>query len=250
MFKSSEKSIESSKRLEGCKKVEDVSVKAFDIYKIILEEEEYSEKYLLELFDKNAKLKNDLSNALELINKGLDEEVSLENKKAKRKIILLSVLGGLNIAILISSPMIGMLTSLAYGILSYVEAKNVQKKLFDESMLKDMLDIFNIVSGVLTNIDNNEMFINKRIKELYEKKVFESESKRENAIVKANKLIQCYIVMGYLPDVIENDVKDMAVNLLKNDLDDESDDLNYLLFLAKKNSEKEAMVKKMEYDGE
>ena len=56
--------------------------------------------------------------------------------------------------------------------------------------------------------------------------------------------------MGYLPDVIENDVKDMAVNLLKNDLDDESDDLNYLLFLAKKNSEKEAMVKKMEYDRE
>lgn len=249
MFKSKE-STESSKTLEGCKMVEDVSVKAFDIYKIILEEEEYSEKYLLELFNKNAKLKNDLADALELINKGLDEEVGLENKKAKRKIILLSILGGLNIAVLITSPMIGMLTSFAYGVLSFVEAKKAQKKLSDESMLKDMLDIFNIVSGVLTNIDNNEMFINKRIKELYEKKVFESESKKENTIVKANELIQCYIDMGYLPDVIEDDVRDTAVNLLKNDLDDESDDLNYLLFLAKKSSEKESMVKKMEYDGE
>lgn len=163
MFKSNEESTESSKTLEGCKMVEDVSVKAFDIYKIILEEEEYSEKYLLELFNKNAKLKNDLADALELINKGLDEEVGLENKKAKRKIILLSILGGLNIAVLITSPIIGMLTSLAYGVLSFVEAKKAQKKLSDESMLKDMLDIFNIVSGVLTNIDNNEMFINKRI---------------------------------------------------------------------------------------
>ena len=250
MFKSNEESTESSKTLEGCKMVEDVSVKAFDIYKIILEEEEYSEKYLLELFNKNAKLKNDLADALELINKGLDEEVGLENKKAKRKIILLSILGGLNIAVLITSPMIGMLTSLAYGVLSFGEANKAQKKLSDESMLKDMLDIFNIVSGVLTNIDNNEMFINKRIKELYEKKVFESESKKENTIVKANELIQCYIDMGYLPDVIEDDVRDTAVNLLKNDLDDESDDLNYLLFLAKKSSEKESMVKKMEYDGE
>lgn len=250
MFKSNEESTESSKTLEGCKMVEDVSVKAFDIYKIILEEEEYSEKYLLELFNKNAKLKNDLADALELINKGLDEEVGLENKKAKRKIILLSILGGLNIAVLITSPIIGMLTSLAYGVLSFVEAKKAQKKLSDESMLKDMLDIFNIVSGVLTNIDNNEMFINKRIKELYEKKVFESESKKENTIVKANELIQCYIDIGYLPDVIEDDVRDTAVNLLKNDLDDESDDLNYLLFLAKKSSEKESMVKKMEYDGE
>ena len=250
MFKSNEESTESSKTLEGCKMVEDVSVKAFDIYKIILEEEEYSEKYLLELFNKNAKLENDLADALELINKGLDEEVGLENKKAKRKIILLSILGGLNIAVLITSPMIGMFTSLAYGVLSFVEANKAQKKLSDESMLKDMLDIFNIVSGVLTNIDNNEMFINKRIKELYEKKVFESESKKENTIVKANELIQCYIDMGYLPDVIEDDVRDTAVNLLKNDLDDESDDLNYLLFLAKKSSEKESMVKKMEYDGE
>ena len=36
MFKSNEESTESSKTLEGCKMVEDVSVKAFDIYKIII----------------------------------------------------------------------------------------------------------------------------------------------------------------------------------------------------------------------
>lgn len=229
--------------------IDEASMEAFDIYKVILEDREYSESYLLELKNTNEKLKVKLLTALEMINTWIDDRLVLKNKKHSKKIISILALGVVNTAILFTSPTLGLFTSIIYSAYSISGTKGKQKFISDKAV-EDMRDACKKAKDVLINISNNETFINKRLNELANKEGNETKSisKVENNVIRANELIQCYIDTGYLSNFIDEDTKNTMIGILKNDLDSDSDDLEHLLLLAKSKVEEDTFVKKMEYD--
>ena len=64
-----------------------------------------------------------------------------------------------------------------------------------DALLKETVNRFQKVTNILTNIDNNETFLNKKYKELSKSRIDESQKNpdRVSRIMKANLIIQDYI---------------------------------------------------------
>lgn len=232
---------------QGKQMLEDIEKEAFEIYKEVLEDKQYQEYYLLELAQKNEYLKSRIENALDIINKSLFEEV----KKDKKKKIEIMLLGIFSIMTSIFLPaQIALIVTLIYGITAYKDIKMRLEKRKDNADLKEMLNIFQKVKDIMTNIENNQTFITKKIKDASKQRIetAKTEPLKVNRILAANLLIQDYLTYGRLPENIDEDVKNTAINMLRQDLNSNETNLEVLLEETKKQVSLDTLVRKMEFD--
>lgn len=95
----------------------------------------------------------------------------------------------------------------------------------------------------MTTIENNETFIFKLQKELYERKMTELKSNNEGneKINKATALIEKYMDDGEYPQELDEEIKDLAIKMLQLKLNVNYRSLELLLHCAraKRNNELE-----------
>lgn len=98
----------------------------------------------------------------------------------------------------------------------------------------------------MTTIENNETFIFKLQKELYERKMTELKSNNEGneKINKATALIEKYMNDGEYPQELDEEIKDLAIKMLQLKLNVNYRSLELLLHCAraKRNNELEGPV--------
>lgn len=236
-----------TKREQGIKMLKEVEDEAFDIYKKVIEDKEYQEYYLLELAQKNEYLKSRIGNALDIINKGLFEEVK-KDKKKKLEVILLGIFSIMSSIFL--PAQISLIITIIYGIVAYKDIKMRLEKRKDNADLKEMLNIFQKVKDITTNIENNETFIIKKIKDASKQRIetAKTEPVKVNRVLAANLLIQDYLNYDRIPENIDEEVKSTAINMLRQDLNSDETDLEALLKETKKQISLDTLVKKMEFD--
>ncbi len=236
-----------TKREQGIKMLKEVEDEAFDIYKKVIEDKEYQEYYLLELAQKNEYLKSRIGNALDIINKGLFEEVK-KDKKKKLEVILLGIFSIMSSIFL--PAQISLIITIIYGIVAYKDIKMRLEKRKDNADLKEMLNIFQKVKDITTNIENNETFIIKKIKDASKQRIetAKTEPVKVNRVLAANLLIQDYLNYDRIPENIDEEVKSTAINMLRQDLNSDETDLEALLKETKKQVSLDTLVKKMEFD--
>lgn len=236
-----------TKREQGIKMLKEVEDEAFDIYKKVIEDKEYQEYYLLELAQKNEYLKSRIGNALDIINKGLFEEVK-KDKKKKLEVILLGIFSIMSSIFL--PAQISLIITIIYGIVAYKDIKMRLEKRKDNADLKEMLNIFQKVKDITTNIENNETFIIKKIKDVSKQRIetAKTEPVKVNRVLAANLLIQDYLNYDRIPENIDEEVKSTAINMLRQDLNSDETDLEALLKETKKQVSLDTLVKKMEFD--
>lgn len=217
--------------------------KAFEIYKKALDSKEFSEYYLLALMRQNESLKEDIASALAIINKGLEEEIN----KARKERFKMATLGTACVFASIFIPMVSLIVVPAYGFLLVKYLKKVKEKTGNDALLKESLDVFQKVAGIMTNIENNETFLNKKYKELTKNRIDElkENSTKVNRIMDANIIIQDYINYERLPESIDEETKKTIINMLQQDLDTKETNLEALLMMAKINVSKDTLSKEL-----
>lgn len=227
----------------GIRLLDDVERKAFEIYKKALDSKEYSEYYLLELMKQNESLKEDIASALAIINKGLEEEIN----KSKKERFKMATLGTICVFTSMFIPMVSLIVIPTYGYLLVKYLKKVKEKTGNDALLKESLDVFQKVTGIMTNIENNETFLNKKYKELTKGRIDElkGNSTKINRIMDANIIIQDYINYDRLPESIDEETKKTIINMLQQDLDTKETNLETLLTMAKTNVSKDTLSKEL-----
>ena len=238
---------EISKKQKGIKILNEVSNEAFEIQKEALDDKEHQEYYLYELLQKNKYLKSRIEESLKLINEDLEEKFK-QDKIKRLNLLLLGIFG--IISSIVAPGAISMLITLIYGITAYKDIKTRLEKMKDNSLPKEMLDVFQKITGITTNIENNETFILKKVKEISKKRLEEVKTNpiKVNKILEANIIIQDYINYERLPQQISEDIKLIIVNMLRQDLNSNETDLETLLKQAKEKVSLDTLVKKMEFD--
>lgn len=235
-----------SKRQEAYKMLKEIEDEVFEIYKEVLEEKDYQEYYLLELVQKNEYLNSRLCKVLETFNQGLKEE----QDKRKKKRIKMILYGVFSILTSILAPAgISIVVSTAYIIIAGRDIKKVLEQRKNESIEKEALELFQRIGSISTNIENNRTFITKKIKEASKSRVETSKKEPEkvNKVIAANSMIQDYLNYDRLPECVDEDIKNTAVNMLRQDLNSNNADLETLLREAKEKVSLDTLVKKMEF---
>lgn len=232
----------------GNKMLENIEKEAFELYKEALDDKNNNEYYLYELAQKNEYLKSRVPKAFEVINKGLGEEIRADRKKKFR----IMLLGAISIVTSIIAPAeIGIIVSLAYITIAYKEIKKSLEKNKNGSFEKEMLDIFHKVTGIMTNIENNQTFIIKRLKEASKRRVenIKEDPYKVKRLLEANLIIQDYLNYDRLPEKMDDDIKNTIINILRQDLNSNETSLEALLKEAKEKVSLDTLVKKLEFDG-
>lgn len=235
-----------TKKQEAHKMLREIEDEVFEIYKEVLEEKDYQEYYLLELVQKNEYLNSRLCKVLETFNQGLKEEQE-KSKKKKVKMILFALF---SILTSILAPVeISLIVSTAYIIIAGRDIKKVLEQRKNASVEKEVLELFQKITNITTNIENNRTFITKKIKESSKNRVetFKKEPRKVNKVLAANSMIQDYLNYDKLPECIDEDIKNTAVNILKQDLNSNNGDLETLLREAKEKVSLDTLVKKIEF---
>lgn len=227
----------------GIRLLDDVERKAFEIYKKALDSKEYSEYYLLELMKQNESLKEDIASALAIINEGTAEELD-KVRKEKYKTVTLATAG---VVTTMFVPTMGVILIPSSVALVGLYLKKRKKVMNTDTMLKETSDRFRKVTNILTNIENNETFLNKRYKELTKDRVDELKENptKVNRIMDANIIIQDYINYDRLPESIDEETKKTIINMLQQDLDTKETNLETLLTMAKTNVSKDTLSKEL-----
>lgn len=227
----------------GIRLLDDVERKAFEIYKKALDSKEYSEYYLLELMKQNESLKGDIAEAYEIINEGTAEELD-KVRKEKYRVVTLATVGVVTTMFVPTMGVILIPSSVAL-VAAYLKKR---KKVMDtDTMLKETTDRFQKVTNILTNIDNNETFLNKRYKELTKDRVDELKENptKVNRIMDANLIIQDYISYDRLPESIDEETKRTIISMLQQDLGTKEKDLETLLMMAKDEVSKDTLTREL-----
>lgn len=227
----------------GIRLLDDVERKAFEIYKKALDSKEYSEYYLLELMKQNESLKGDIAEAYEIINEGTAEEFA-EIRREKYKVVTLATVG---VVTTMFVPAMGVILIPSSVALVAAYLKKRKKVMSTDTMLKETVNRFQKVTNILTNIDNNETFLNKKYKELSKSRIDESQKNldRVSRIMEANLIIQDYISDGRLPKNIDEETKRTIITMLQQDLGTKERNLETLLMMAKDEVSKDTLTREL-----
>ncbi len=227
----------------GIRLLDDVERKAFEIYKKALDSKEYSEYYILELMKQNESLKEDIASAYAIINKGSEEEFA-KIRREKYKVVTLATVG---VVTTMFVPTMGVILIPSSVALVAVYLKKRKKVMSTDALLKETTNRFQKVTNILTNIDNNETFLNKKYKELSKSRIDESQKNpdRVSRIMEANLIIQDYISDERLPKNIDEETKRTIITMLQQDLGTKERNLETLLMMAKEEVSKDTLTREL-----
>lgn len=225
-------------------KMQNIENEVNNIFSILTKENNLTLENLDKLFSKNVELKNKYLIQMKSRAEDLYFNFSESENKVRNNSILAFLLVLANLGIVIFNPGYFLLSAITLYLLlkkiSHSNKKiNSKKDEINETCekLKKKLDSF------LITIENNETFIFKLQKELYERKMTELKSNNEGneKINKATALIEKYMNDGEYPQELDEEIKDLAIKMLQLKLNVNYRSLELLLHCAraKRNNELE-----------
>lgn len=193
-----------------------------EIFSQVTEENNLSLDDLDKLFSTNLELKNKYLTEMQANAEDLTFWFNVETQKRKNNSISAIAMSLLSLGIAIFMPSFALVSSLILLFLLRKISKSNKK-------ISQKLD------KLMTTIENNETFIFKLQKELYERKMTELKSNNEGneKINKATALIEKYMNDGEYPQELDEEIKDLAIKMLQLKLNVNYRSLELLLHCAR-----------------
>ena len=213
-----------------------------EIFSQVTEENNLSLDDLDKLFSTNLELKNKYLTEMQANAEDLTFWFNVETQKRKNNSISAIAMSLLSLGIAIFMPSFALVSSLILLFLLRKISKSNKKISQELDKIDSTAEILNSkLDKLMTTIENNETFIFKLQKELYERKMTELKSNNEGneKINKATALIEKYMNDGEYPQELDEEIKDLAIKMLQLKLNVNYRSLELLLHCAraKKNNE-------------
>lgn len=215
-----------------------------EIFSQVTEENNLSLDDLDKLFSTNLELKNKYLTEMQANAEDLTFWFNVETQKRKNNSISAIAMSLLSLGVAIFMPSFALVSSLILLFLLRKISKSNKKISQELDKIDSTAEILNSkLDKLMTTIENNETFIFKLQKELYERKMTELKSNNEGneKINKATALIEKYMDDGEYPQELDEEIKDLAIKMLQLKLNVNYRSLELLLHCAraKKNNELE-----------
>lgn len=215
-----------------------------EIFNQVTEENNLSLDDLDKLFSTNLELKNKYLTEMQANAEDLTFWFNVETQKRKNNSISAIAMSLLSLGIAIFMPSFALVSSLILLFLLRKISKSNKKISQKLDKIDSTAEILNSkLDKLMTTIENNETFIFKLQKELYERKMTELKSNNEGneKINKATALIEKYMNDGEYPQELDEEIKDLAIKMLQLKLNVNYRSLELLLHCAraKRNNELE-----------
>jgi septal ring factor EnvC (AmiA/AmiB activator) len=215
-----------------------------EIFSQVTEENNLSLEDLDKLFSTNLELKNKYLTEMQANAEDLTFWFNVETQKRKNNSISAIAMSLLSLGVAIFMPSFALVSSLILLFLLRKISKSNKKISQKLDKIDSTAEILNSkLDKLMTTIENNETFIFKLQKELYERKMTELKSNNEGneKINKATALIEKYMNDGEYPQELDEEIKDLAIKMLQLKLNVNYRSLELLLHCAraKKNNELE-----------
>lgn len=215
-----------------------------EIFNQVTEENNLSLEDLDKLFSINLELKNKYLTEMQANAEDLTFWFNVETQKRKNNSISAIAMSLLSLGVAIFMPSFALVSSLILLFLLRKISKSNKKISQKLDKIDSTAEILNSkLDKLMTTIENNETFIFKLQKELYERKMTELKSNNEGneKINKATALIEKYMNDGEYPQELDEEIKDLAIKMLQLKLNVNYRSLELLLHCAraKKNNELE-----------
>ena len=215
-----------------------------EIFSQVTEENNLSLDDLDKLFSTNLELKNKYLTEMQANAEDLTFWFNVETQKRKNNSISAIAMSLLSLGIAIFMPSFALVSSLILLFLLRKISKSNKKISQKLDKIDSTAEILNSkLDKLMTTIENNETFIFKLQKELYERKMTELKSNNEEneKINKATALIEKYMNDGEYPQELDEEIKDLAIKMLQLKLNVNYRSLELLLHCAraKRNNELE-----------
>lgn len=215
-----------------------------EIFSQVTEENNLSLEDLDKLFSTNLELKNKYLTEMQANAEDLTFWFNVETQKRKNNSISAIAMSLLSLGVAIFMPSFALVSSLILLFLLRKISKSNKKISQKLDKIDSTAEILNSkLDKLMTTIENNETFIFKLQKELYERKMTELKSNNEGneKINKATALIEKYMNDGEYPQELDEEIKDLAIKMLQLKLNVNYRSLELLLHCAraKRNNELE-----------
>ncbi len=215
-----------------------------EIFNQVTEENNLSLDDLDKLFSTNLELKNKYLTEMQANAEDLTFWFNVETQKRKNNSISAIAMSLLSLGVAIFMPSFALVSSLILLFLLRKISKSNKKISQKLDKIDSTAEILNSkLDKLMTTIENNETFIFKLQKELYERKMTElkSNNKGNEKINKATALIEKYMNDGEYPQELDEEIKDLAIKMLQLKLNVNYRSLELLLHCAraKRNNELE-----------
>lgn len=215
-----------------------------EIFSQVTEENNLSLEDLDKLFSTNLELKNKYLTEMQVNAEDLTFWFNVETQKRKNNSISAIAMSLLSLGVAIFMPSFALASSLILLFLLRKISKSNKKISQELDKIDSTAEILNSkLDKLMTTIENNETFIFKLQKELYERKMTELKSNNEGneKINKATALIEKYMNDGEYPQELDEEIKDLAIKMLQLKLNVNYRSLELLLHCAraKRNNELE-----------
>lgn len=215
-----------------------------EIFNQVTEENNLSLEDLDKLFSTNLELKNKYLTEMQVNAEDLTFWFNVETQKRKNNSISAIAMSLLSLGVAIFMPSFALASSLILLFLLRKISKSNKKISQELDKIDSTAEILNSkLDKLMTTIENNETFIFKLQKELYERKMTELKSNNEGneKINKATALIEKYMNDGEYPQELDEEIKDLAIKMLQLKLNVNYRSLELLLHCAraKRNNELE-----------
>lgn len=216
----------------------------YEIFSQVTEENNLSLDDLDKLFSTNLELKNKYLTEMQANAEDLTFWFNVETQKRKNNSISAIAMSLLSLGVAIFMPSFALASSLILLFLLRKISKSNKKISQELDKIDSTAEILNSkIDKLMTTIENNETFIFKLQKELYERKMTELKSNNEGneKINKATALIEKYMNDGEYPQELDEEIKDLAIKMLQLKLNVNYRSLELLLHCAraKRNNELE-----------
>ena len=214
------------------------------IFSQVTEENNLSLEDLDKLFSTNLELKNKYLTEMQANAEDLNFWFNEETQKRKNNSISAIAMSLLSLGVAIFMPSFALAYSLILlFLLRKISHSNKKINSKKDEINKTCEKLEKKLDSFLITIENNETFIFKLQKELYERKMTELKSNNEGneKINKATALIEKYMNDGEYPQELDEEIKDLAIKMLQLKLNVNYRSLELLLHCAraKKNNELE-----------
>lgn len=207
-----------------------------EIFNQVTEENNLSLEDLDKLFSTNLELKNKYLTEMQANAEDLNFWFNVETQKRKNNSISAIAMSLLSLGVAIFMPSFALVSSLILLFLLRKISKSNKKISQKLDKIDSTAEILNSkLDKLMTTIENNETFIFKLQKELYERKMTELKSNNEGneKINKATALIEKYMNDGEYPQELDEEIKDLAIKMLQLKLNVNYRSLELLLHCAR-----------------
>lgn len=207
-----------------------------EIFNQVTEENNLSLEDLDKLFSTNLELKNKYLTEMQANAEDLNFWFNVETQKRKNNSISAIAMSLLSLGVAIFMPSFALVSSLILLFLLRKISKSNKKISQELDKIDSTAEILNSkLDKLMTTIENNETFIFKLQKELYERKMTELKSNNEGneKINKATALIEKYMNDGEYPQELDEEIKDLAIKMLQLKLNVNYGSLELLLHCAR-----------------